>query len=42
MGATLDAPVHDHVDPVSHGIHDFSELIERCSRAVELSAAVVR
>src|SRR6476660_7273311 len=41
MCATLDSAVHDHVDLVADGIHDFSQLIEPGARAVELPAAMV-
>ena len=32
MRSALDATIHDHVDPIAHGIHNLSQLIERCAR----------
>src|SRR5438105_15655528 len=39
--SALDASIHDYIDPISYGIHNLSQLIERCARAIELSPAMV-
>jgi hypothetical protein len=41
VGSALDSSVHGHIDAIAHGIHDFSQLIECGSRAVQLPTAMV-
>src|SRR6516162_3863554 len=41
VGPALHAAVHEHIDAIAHGVDNFSELIERCARAVELPPTVV-
>src|SRR5438874_13015413 len=41
MRPALHSAVHEHVDPITYGVDDFGQLIERCARAVKLSAAMV-
>ena len=41
MRSALDPSIHDHVDPIADGIHDFGQLVERGPRAVQLPAAMV-
>src|SRR5438477_5872874 len=41
MRSALEAAIHDYIDPISYGIHNLSQLIERCARAIELSPAMV-
>src|SRR5262249_18341959 len=41
VGPALHAAVHEHIDAIAYGVDDFSELVERCARAVELPPAVV-
>src|SRR5262249_11263683 len=41
MRPALHPAVHEHVDPITYGVDDFGQLVERCPRAVELSAAMV-
>src|SRR5690349_13187045 len=41
MRPALHPAVHEHVDPITYGVDDFGQLIERCARAVKLSAAMV-
>ena len=38
----LHAAIHEHIDSIADGVNDFRQLIERRSRTVELSPAVVR
>ena len=42
MRPALHPAVHEHVDPITYGVDDFGQLVERCPRAVKLSAAMVR
>jgi hypothetical protein len=28
MGPPLDPAIHEHVDPITHGVDDFSQLVE--------------
>src|SRR6201988_1769098 len=41
MRPALHPAVHKHVDPITYGVDDFGQLVERCPRAVKLSAAMV-
>src|SRR5258708_6411888 len=41
MGATGDASVANHVQPVANGIYDLGELVERSPRPVELASAMI-
>src|SRR6267143_58005 len=41
MGATGNASVANHVQPVAHGIHDLGKLVERGSRPVKLTSAMI-
>src|SRR5262245_20440634 len=37
----LHPAIHEHVDPITHGIDDFGQLVERCARAVQLPTTMV-
>src|ERR1700751_2214819 len=41
MRPALHPAVHEHVDPITYGVDDFGQLVERCPRAGKLSAAMV-
>src|SRR6516164_7878459 len=41
MRPALHPAVHEHFDPITYGVDDFGQLVERCPRAVKLSAAMV-
>jgi hypothetical protein len=41
VGPALDTSIHNHINSISHGIDNFRQLIEGCSRAVQLAAAMV-
>src|SRR5712692_8937426 len=41
MGAALNAPIHDDIDAVAHGIDNLGKLIECRARAVQLATSVV-
>src|SRR5436190_20298386 len=41
MRPALHPAVHEYLDPITYGIDDFGQLVERCPRAVKLSAAMV-
>src|SRR5712672_2155684 len=41
MGATGNPSVANHVQPVAHGIHDLGKLVERGSRPVKLTSAMI-
>src|SRR5262245_66325624 len=41
MRPALHPAVHEHVDPITYGVDDFGQLVERCPGAVKLSAAMV-
>src|ERR1700739_3085732 len=41
MRPALPPAAHEPVDPIPYGVDVFGQLVERCPRAVELSAAMV-
>src|ERR1700693_1690506 len=42
MRSALAPPIHKDIDLIAHGVHDLRQLIEWCSRAIQLTAAMVR